>query len=261
MGEFKTTGIEMDIWQKDIKELGAVVGKGIAKGTRTIVKAAQKRIRGRRRKEQIVDRMFPRVVRQLSYNKGLKPRPSRGGRLTNDDYKREVRAKVSLEELIEFADKKRIPIRDIRDRIDEEKAEQEYQALLKDSDMSDEFKNVVRSIIDFKPLKNYRFEYHYQSELTQWLRSRFSNTQMESQRGSSRPDIVVNGIAIEVKGPTKEEDLVTIADKCMRYSKYFKRGIIFVLFNVRVNQYRYKEWSERIKDTHRHLAHIEIIRK
>lgn len=51
-----------------------------------------------------------------------------------------------------------------------------------------------------------------------------------------------------MKGPTRDKELVTIADKCLRYSKYFRQGIIIVLFNVSVNQYRYKDWLEKLTD-------------
>jgi hypothetical protein len=45
------------------------------------------------------------------------------------------------------------------------------------------------------------------------------------------------------------QPVMTIADKCLRYSKYFKQGIIIVLFNVLVNQYRYKDWLETLNET------------
>lgn len=80
---------------------------------------------------------------------------------------------------------------------------------------------------------------------------------MEKQRGSSRPDIVIGGIAIEVKGPTRDKDLKTIADKCMRYSQYYKQGLIVVLFDTDVNPYMYKEWFEGLKKTHPQVVVIK----
>jgi len=248
-------------WKEQIKGLGVSAGKGIVRGVSTIASAAQKKVRNAQRKSQILDRMYPGVIRKLAYDKGLKPQAISGGRPTIDDYKRSVILNVPLEELIEFANKKGVPIRDITVKIDREVAELEVKELSKHANISDEFKEVIKSIMDFQPLKNYRSEYPYQAELTQWLRSRFPKTNIEVQRGSSRPDIAISGIAIEIKGPTEYKDLDTIASKCMRYSKYFKRGIIIVLFTVRVKRDYYQEWVERIKETHRHLAHIEIIRK
>ena len=46
----------------------------------------------------------------------------RSGKPTDDNYKRVVLAKVSLEELIKFANKKIIQIQDITERINQEKA-------------------------------------------------------------------------------------------------------------------------------------------
>jgi hypothetical protein len=71
--------------------------------------------------------------------------------------------------------------------------------------------------------------------------------QVELQRGSSRPDIVIEDIAIEIKEPTYEEGLQSIADKCLRYHHDFKK-MIFVLFNIRTKIQRfYDEWEDGFK--------------
>ena len=67
----------------------------------------------------------------------------------------------------------------------------------------------------------------------------------EVQRGSSRPDIVVGDIAIEIKGPTDNQGLITIADKINRYSQHFEH-IIVVLFEVQIFERFYNEWYEGI---------------
>lgn len=67
---------------------------------------------------------------------------------------------------------------------------------------------------------------------------------MEVQRGSSRPDIVVKDIAVEVKGPTSSGDLRSLSDKCMRYTQHFEDKIIAVLFDVRASDRLYKETRE-----------------
>lgn len=241
--------------------------KGIVEGARIIADETQKTLKENRenrhisdRKRQIVDRMYPAVVKKLALDRGLHPQAFIGD-TTIDDYRNAIVSKVPLNDLIDFARKKKIPIRDILDELNREASEQEEQKLGNKDSLDEAFREVFRSIGEFKPLKNYRREYFYQSELAQWLKSRFPDTNIETQRGSSRPDIVVNGIAIEIKGPTGENELRTIADKCMRYSQHFKRGIIIVLFDVRVNSHWYDEWANGIKRTHEHLAHIEIIRK
>jgi hypothetical protein len=89
------------------------------------------------------------------------------------------------------------------------------------------------------------------------LSKTFPSARIEEQRGSSRPDIVIDNIAIEIKGPTKSQDLKTIADKCMRYGEHFPDGIIIVLFEVKVNDRYYKEWLEGIK---KYFPQVEVIR-
>ena len=167
---------------------------------------------------------------------------------TIDDYKDSIVSNMSLKELIEFANKKKIDIRDVLDRFSKDEANKEQKKLLENPGVTDEFKEIASCVREFNPLSNYRSEYPYQAELTQWLKSRFPKTDIEVQRGSSRPDIFVNGIAIEVKGPTNIEDLNTIADKLIRYSQWFPKGIIIVLFNVNVYPNRYEEWCKGIKN-------------
>ncbi len=91
------------------------------------------------------------------------------------------------------------------------------------------------------------------------MKSRFPNTKIEYQVGASRPDIVVevdSEIAIEVKGPTTSRDLQTIADKIIRYRRYFDK-IIVVLFDVKVSPKRYEEWLEGIMDNFNDVVIIE----
>lgn len=119
------------------------------------------------------------------------------------------------------------------------------------------FNEVVNEINHFKPARKYRNEFSYQVELVGYLKSKFPNADIEQQRGSSRPDIVINHIAIEVKGPTKSQDLKTIPDKCMRYYQHFEEFII-VLFEVEVNNQFYYEWEKGIITGY---PNVKIIRK
>lgn len=97
----------------------------------------------------------------------------------------------------------------------------------------------------------------YKIELIGHLKSKFPNADIEQQKGSSRPDIVLNDVAIELKGPTRTEQLRTIADKCLRYYQHFK-GLIIVLFEVEVNEPRYEEWEKGMRST---FPSVRIIRK
>ena len=90
-----------------------------------------------------------------------------------------------------------------------------------------------------------------------YLKSKFSDADIEQQKGSSRPDIVIGDVAIEVKGPTKTRDLETVADKCMRYYQHFGE-LVVVLFEVEVSERRYGEWKRGMETT---FPNVRIIRK
>jgi len=116
---------------------------------------------------------------------------------------------------------------------------------------------VILEINNFKPSRKYSSEFPYQIELVGYLKHKFPSADIEKQKGSSRPDIVVEDVAIEVKGPTRTGDLQTIADKCMRYYQHFGE-LIIVLFEVGVYEPRYEEWKKGIKNT---FPNVKIIRK
>ncbi len=119
------------------------------------------------------------------------------------------------------------------------------------------FNDVVSEIKKFKPARKYHDEFTYQVGLVEFLRSKFPNANIEQQKGSSRPDIVIDHIAIELKGPTKTIELQTIADKCMRYYQHFEE-LIIVLFEVEVNEQRYNEWKIGVNNT---FPNVKIICK
>jgi len=115
---------------------------------------------------------------------------------------------------------------------------------------------IVQAIKDFQPPTKYGREMGYQHTLFAWLKSRFPKTKMEEQKGASRPDIVIEDIAIEVKGPTGSQELQTIADKVMRYMRYYNH-LIIVLFDIRASPKRYQEWYEGIKASFPEVIIIE----
>ncbi|MFA6268965.1 MAG: hypothetical protein WCW13_04620 [archaeon] len=172
---------------------------------------------------------------------------------------------LSGNEIFDFAERHRIPgiyelkdeylsIVDERDEVNDklwgrnksgEKVKKDLSSL-----HSDLFNKVVQEIKDFKPKVVAGHEQPYQFLLFGWLQREFPDLKIEEQRGSSRPDIVIKDIAIEVKGPTEHCDLQTVADKLIRYHQHFKGGIIVVLFNVKANARLYSEWERGIKLQH-----------
>jgi hypothetical protein len=123
----------------------------------------------------------------------------------------------------------------------------------------DLFLSVVNEIYSFKPLlPDYENELPYHIDLVRWLQIKFPILQVELQRSSSRPDIVIEDIAIEIKGPTYEEGLQSIADKCLRYHHHFKQMIV-VLFDIRTKTNRfYSEWEDGLK---KHFPDVMVIKK
>jgi len=116
---------------------------------------------------------------------------------------------------------------------------------------------IQKEIESFKPSRNWGTEEGYQGELQGWIKTKFPNSQVEIQRGRSRPDIVIGEIAIEVKGPTGSNELSSIADKCMRYALHFEH-LIIVLFDVRVSHHLYQEWLQALKKQHPKVVVIKI---
>jgi uncharacterized membrane protein YhaH (DUF805 family) len=99
--------------------------------------------------------------------------------------------------------------------------------------------NVENAIRRFKPRKKYRYEIDYQNELYHWLSLEFP-VQYEKQEGSSRPDLVIKNIAIEIKGPTRNRDLDTLSTKFVKYPLHYPH-LIIVLFDCDFSEGHYNE--------------------
>lgn len=120
------------------------------------------------------------------------------------------------------------------------------------------YDRVSNEIENFVPFKKYKTEEPYQIDLARYLEKKFKNIKIELTRSSARPDIIVeNDLAIEVKGPTYDHDLQTIADKCLRYPQYFKKGLIIVLFDIHVSDKRYDDWFFGMK---KHFPSIRVVK-
>ena len=118
---------------------------------------------------------------------------------------------------------------------------------------------LITVINEYRPIKPFRSEDLYHTNLYTFLCEKIpGEIGFEQQRGSSRPDITVGDIAIEVKGPTDSQGLVTIADKINRYSQHFE-FLIVVLFEVEVYERFYQEWYEGIMNQYQ--RQVAIIRK
>jgi len=108
---------------------------------------------------------------------------------------------------------------------------------------------LAAAIEEFRPARKYDYEFPYQIELTGFLKAKLGGfITIEETRGRSRPDIVVDRtIAIEIKGPTSNHQLDTIADKAVRYGRHFEGGLVCVLFDV-LDPVRFREWDAGMRD-------------
>ncbi len=237
------------------------VGKGIAKATETVAKEAGKNLRTMHRKDVILGRMGNKQVYSMANHYGIRPQPDMfdGSRPTISDYESAIKWKLSLSEIIRYAKRNGIFVRDVEIKMDDEQSsesinEMRKKGLIKEG-LMDEVINVIRA---FKPFKRYNSEYPYQIELGQFLKQKFPMTDIEKQKGSSRPDIIVGDVAIEVKGPTYKEGLDSILSKCVRYPNHYKGGLIVVLFTPRVTYRYYNDWLAGMKRT---FPEVVVIKK
>ncbi len=119
------------------------------------------------------------------------------------------------------------------------------------------FNRIIEQIERFEPSRRYGNEFGYHTELQGWLKSKFQDAKVELQTGASRPDIVINDIAIEVKGPTDNQALNTLTTKCLKYSHYYKH-LIIVLFEPIFSESNY---DEIIAGIEKYFPNVKVIRK
>ena len=89
------------------------------------------------------------------------------------------------------------------------------------------------------------------------MKSKFPSARIEIQTGASRPDIVIEDIAIEVKGPTDNNALDTLTTKCLKYSRYYNK-IILCLFEPVFSESNFREIEAGIEQ---HFPHVRVVRK
>jgi len=116
---------------------------------------------------------------------------------------------------------------------------------------------VVQAIKEFEPNRKLRDEKAYENSLYSLLKIRFPEIEVKVQKCSSIPNIVINNIAIEIKGPIQHTDkLDFVSSKLMRYPQDFEK-IIVVLFDLNINDHCYENWLKRQKK----FSEVEVIRK
>jgi len=244
------------------KKIAVKMGKGVVKGVKKVAVSSKKRVQKRKWRGKILRRMTMSQLKQLCFEKkvGTKRTALKEDKRSDELYFTKIdcskaelvsrlKSKISLDAIISFAKRNRIGIREIIVEIDLKKAEWERKELKEKirKSGSNFLLELAIAIREYKPFQRYDKELYYRDTLANWLKPKFPDTKIEVSRGSTRPDIVVKGIAIEVKGPTSYRDLESIADKCLRYTQYFPSGLICVLFSVNVSKNRYEDWLKGMK--------------
>ncbi len=88
-------------------------------------------------------------------------------------------------------------------------------------------------IKEFKPIRQYKEERLYQTELVGFLKNNYPDVKIEETREYSRPDIIIDDIAIEIKWPTNMSCLKTLPDKINSYLPKWDY-LFIVLFNIKI---------------------------
>lgn len=121
-----------------------------------------------------------------------------------------------------------------------------------------------RKIREFKPLRYYNEEKMYQVELAWFLKSNYPDLDIEVAKDYSRPDIVLDNIAIEIKWPTNMQWLKSLPDKINSYIPKWDY-LFIVLFNIKIvedkieNDRIYKEKKQEIIDNLREEKKNKVI--
>ena len=238
-----------------LKHIAVTAKTSIRKKTMALADATKEKLDKRNATEEILRRMYPVKLKQLGREQKV--------RFANHSFEgmiSSLKRNLSYEQVVDFAQRNHIRINDITNSIHNKKALRELKRINTEDTDNDLFLQIKKEIISFDPLMpDYPNELPYQIDLARYLKHSFENTKVEIQKGASRPDIIIDNIAIEIKGPTNINALQTIADKCMRYPSHFQQGFFIVLFNLKqVTRRFYNEWEQNVKN---HFPTVEIIRK
>lgn len=215
------------------------------------------------RKEKILRRMYEGVLKKLCRELGISISEKRttavsrrGTRYTRyyeyyftyDELISKCIFYAGLDQIIEFSKRNNVPVNDLINEIEREDELKVVKTIKENGFVDELYQSVCDCIDSFEPLMKYDYELPYHIDIARYLKDKFPNTKIEFQRSSSRPDIVIDGIAIEIKGPTTEKELDTIPSKCLRYPQQFTRGMIIVLFDLKTSSRYFDDWKYGIKN-------------
>lgn len=155
----------------DWKNIATKAGKGVFKVTKKAAQEVETKAKNVSLKNQILNKMYPGVIKKLAHEKGLRPQSFDGGRPTIDDYKRSIILHVSLDDIVDFARRTGVPIRDLTEKRDKELAEKEIKIISEQADLDEMLREVANEISKFNPSRHFDSEFPFQLELKPLLTS------------------------------------------------------------------------------------------
>ncbi len=105
--------------------------------------------------------------------------------------------------------------------------------------------NLHNKLSEFTPIRLHKEEKLYQMELAWYLKNNYPNVKIEESRDYSRPDVIIDDIAIEIKWPTTMSWLKTIPDKINAYLPKWDY-LFIILFNVQLDNNIYQKKKKEI---------------
>ncbi|HEV8359237.1 MAG TPA: hypothetical protein VGR28_02155 [Candidatus Thermoplasmatota archaeon] len=280
----------MTRWKDALKRGMATTGKAIATGTKTVATKVAIAARHSQWRDEIIGRMSERQAKNACTYFGVERYEILG---EEQNWKSALASSVDLVPLLEYAKKRGIRVDDIEAKLKAEttaqdattttphattppkathvsptavpealsasmKAEPINETRAKDpSPAPDLLQLLGRAIQKFPPQKQLKAEKDFRNALHSWLMHDFPQAVMEkrSSDGRVRPDIVVETVAIEIKGPTSNQALRSIYAKCVEYSPAFPGGLVIVLFRIQDMEY-FESWRQRVVS---HFPHVVVI--
>jgi hypothetical protein len=172
--------------------------------------------------------------------------------------------KMSLDKLIDYGKKKRIPMNDIineKRKADEEfskgsvkpEKEKDFESeMAKEEESEDEFELILKGINEFDP-ETIRDEKDLENMLKTWLRAKFNNSDIKTQYKTDRGDvdIVINDkYGIELKLVERTKTLEDLQGQVLKYIRTLGKNNLAVV--LLVNEYIKQEdldfWTKNYED-------------
>jgi hypothetical protein len=104
----------------------------------------------------------------------------------------------------------------------------------------------IHAIEGYSPTTVYPDSERYRAEMGAYLRENLSGHTVEVHDHWSKPPIVIDTIAVDVKGPADDHALETLSTNCLQYARSY-RSLIVVLFDRRFSSDHYDDMIAKLE--------------